>query len=83
MYNLGVFYAHGWGGLEASSEKAKQWLEAAANLGQENALAALGRTKDGSPPASPPGWLSCFSSLNSKTLLYYQQIYCFNFVCSI
>ncbi|CAH1406262.1 unnamed protein product [Nezara viridula] len=69
MYNLGVFYAHGWGGLEASNEKAKQWLEAAANLGQENALAALGRTKDGSPPASPPAIPKDWGFMDSRSTL--------------
>lgn len=48
-YNLGVFYAHGWGGLEASNITARKLFEEAAALGQPDAKAALGldsKTKD-------------------------------------
>lgn len=41
MYNLGVFYAHGWGGLEASSVEARKLFVKAAKLGQADAQAAL------------------------------------------
>lgn len=41
MYNLGVFYAHGWGGLEASSAEARKLFVKAAKLGQADAQAAL------------------------------------------
>ncbi|KAL1115591.1 hypothetical protein AAG570_005881 [Ranatra chinensis] len=41
-YNLGVFYAHGWGGLEANKVQAKRLIEEAARLGQPDALEALG-----------------------------------------
>lgn len=41
MYNLGVFYAHGWGGLEASAAEAHKLFVKAAKLGQADAQAAL------------------------------------------
>ncbi|XP_055693077.1 uncharacterized protein LOC129795646 [Lutzomyia longipalpis] len=41
MYNLGVFYVHGLGGLKRSRRVARQLFEAAAQLGQEDAQAAL------------------------------------------
>uniref|UniRef100_A0A1B6I4Q3 Uncharacterized protein n=1 Tax=Homalodisca liturata TaxID=320908 RepID=A0A1B6I4Q3_9HEMI len=41
MYNLGVFYAHGWGGLQANIETAKHLFGKAAKLGQPDAKAAL------------------------------------------
>ncbi|XP_075228419.1 uncharacterized protein LOC142328485 [Lycorma delicatula] len=40
-YNLGVFYAHGWGGLDADSRQAKKLFITAAALGQPEAQAAL------------------------------------------
>lgn len=54
-YNLAVFYAHGWGGLEASTGKARELLKAAAALGQSDAAAALGISKETLPPSSIPG----------------------------
>lgn len=42
MYNLGVFYAHGWGGLSPDNKKARQLFIEAAQLGQPDAKAALG-----------------------------------------
>lgn len=41
MYNLGVFYVHGWGGLKASSAEAHKLFVKAAKLGQADAQAAL------------------------------------------
>ncbi|XP_039289580.1 uncharacterized protein DDB_G0271670 [Nilaparvata lugens] len=41
MYNLGVFYAHGWGGLVADSTHARKLFTRAAMLGQREAQAAL------------------------------------------
>lgn len=43
MYNLGVFYAHGWGGLRADTEVAKALFTKAAKFGQPDAIAALGK----------------------------------------
>lgn len=42
MYNLGVFYAHGLGGLRKSRRNARECFLAAANLGQREAKIALG-----------------------------------------
>lgn len=42
MYNLGVYYARGLGGLRRSRTLAKKYFTAAADLGQEEAIAALG-----------------------------------------
>lgn len=42
MYNLGVFYAQGLAGLRASRSTAKKYFVAAAELGLEEAIAALG-----------------------------------------
>uniref|UniRef100_A0A6B2EBC4 Putative extracellular protein sel-1 n=1 Tax=Phlebotomus kandelakii TaxID=1109342 RepID=A0A6B2EBC4_9DIPT len=44
MYNLGVFYVHGLGGLKRSRRLARQLFQAAAQLGQEDAQAALKTT---------------------------------------
>lgn len=54
-YNLAVFYAHGWGGLEADTKKTKKLLKKAAALGQPDAVAALGLspTKSSHPPPIP------------------------------
>jgi len=41
MFNLGMFHAHGWGGVEVSSQKAKELFKAAANLGQDDAVKFL------------------------------------------
>lgn len=43
MYNLGVFYVHGWGGLRADIEVAKALFTKAAKFGQPDAIAALGK----------------------------------------
>lgn len=64
MYNLGVYYARGLGGLRRSRSMAKKCFMAAADLGLEDAIVALGSryTKPstrsssvsvGSPPGSP------------------------------
>lgn len=45
-YNLGVFYAHGWGGLKADSRRAKQLFLSAAAHGQPEAQAALNLCKE-------------------------------------
>ncbi|XP_054282477.1 uncharacterized protein LOC128999815 isoform X1 [Macrosteles quadrilineatus] len=42
-YNLGVFYAHGWGGLNADIDTARRLFTKAAQLGQPDAIAALER----------------------------------------
>lgn len=42
MYNLGVFYAQGLAGLRQSRSTAKKYFVAAADLGLEEAIAALG-----------------------------------------
>lgn len=42
MYNLGVYYARGLGGLRRSRSMAKKCFTAAADLGLEEAIAALG-----------------------------------------
>lgn len=49
MYNLAVFYAHGWGGLEADPIRARQLLVMAAKKGQPDAMAALGYPGQASP----------------------------------
>uniref|UniRef100_A0A1B6DZK5 Death ligand signal enhancer n=1 Tax=Clastoptera arizonana TaxID=38151 RepID=A0A1B6DZK5_9HEMI len=41
MYNLGVFYAHGWGGLKANVTHARHLFQQAAQLGQVDAQAAI------------------------------------------
>jgi hypothetical protein len=41
MYNLGVFYVHGWGGVPVDCNRARQLFVAAAELGQTNAQEAL------------------------------------------
>lgn len=57
MYNLGVFYAHGLGGLEKNRRAARACFNAAANLGQEDAINALYMRKrsDGGEPLSTYG----------------------------
>lgn len=47
MYNLGVFYAHGLGGLSKSRRAARACFNAAANLGQQDAIEALYLKKRG------------------------------------
>lgn len=42
IYNVGVFHAHGLGGLPKNRKLAKQFLVTAAKLGQEDARKALG-----------------------------------------
>lgn len=60
MYNLGVYYARGLGGLRRSRSMAKKYFTAAADLGLEEAIAALGpayrtrRDSMGSSVASTP-----------------------------
>lgn len=44
MYNLGVYYARGLGGLRRSRSMAKKYFTAAADLGLEQAIVALGPT---------------------------------------
>ncbi|RZF46427.1 hypothetical protein LSTR_LSTR012502 [Laodelphax striatellus] len=66
MYNLGVFYAHGWGGLVANSTHARNLFTRAAKLGQAEAQAALdlkasSRTTE-QPPNAPPKNKSSFST---------------------
>lgn len=41
--DLGVFYQEGRGGLEAQPEVALEWFRKAANQGDDNAMASLGR----------------------------------------
>jgi TPR repeat protein len=41
MYNLGVFYVHGWGGVPVDCNRARELFVAAAELGQTNAQEAL------------------------------------------
>ncbi|XP_019554663.3 uncharacterized protein LOC109424051 [Aedes albopictus] len=64
MYNLGVYYARGLGGLRRSRSMAKKCFTAAADLGLEDAIVALGSRYNkqpsrrssvfvGSPPGSP------------------------------
>jgi TPR repeat protein len=48
MYNLGVFYVHGWGGVPVDCNLARELFVAAAELGQPNAQEALAMV----PPAS-------------------------------
>jgi TPR repeat protein len=48
MYNLGVFYVHGWGGVPVDCNRARELFVAAAELGQTNAQEALSMV----PPAS-------------------------------
>uniref|UniRef100_A0A8D8BED6 Death ligand signal enhancer n=1 Tax=Culex pipiens TaxID=7175 RepID=A0A8D8BED6_CULPI len=55
MYNLGVYYARGLGGLRRSRSMAKRYFTAAADLGLEEAIVALGpayRTRRDSMGAS-------------------------------
>ncbi|KAJ9593954.1 hypothetical protein L9F63_014595 [Diploptera punctata] len=41
MYNLGVFHVRGWGGVQVDCGRARELFEAAAKLGQSNAIQAL------------------------------------------
>jgi len=41
MYNLGVFYVHGWGGLSPNREMAQKLFVTAADCGQGDAKRAL------------------------------------------
>lgn len=41
MYNLGVFYVHGWGGLAMDCDKAQKFFQKASSLGQQEAKNAL------------------------------------------
>jgi TPR repeat protein len=41
MYNLGVFYVHGWGGVPVDCNRARELFVAAAEMGQVNAQEAL------------------------------------------
>ncbi|KAF6212864.1 hypothetical protein GE061_010574 [Apolygus lucorum] len=56
MYNLGVFYVHGWGGLKQDTKRARQLFNEAAKQGQPDAKAALGM-KEAVPeiPSVPVG----------------------------
>lgn len=49
MYNLGVYYARGLGGLRRSRSMAKKYFTAAADLGLEEAIAALGPSYNKQP----------------------------------
>lgn len=71
MYNLGVYYARGLGGLRRSRSMAKKCFTAAADMGLEDAIAALGsrHSKDptrrgsvsfGSPSSSPQSMTAPF-----------------------
>jgi TPR repeat protein len=51
MYNLGVFYIHGWGGVPVDCNRARQLFIAAAELGQTDAKEALSMVT----PASSKG----------------------------
>lgn len=42
MYNLGVFHVHGTGGLVKNNRMARKYFTQAAELGQEDAIKALG-----------------------------------------
>lgn len=50
MYNLGVYYARGLGGLRRSRSMAKKYFTAAADLGLEEAIAALGPKHNNKQP---------------------------------
>lgn len=52
MYNLGVFYVHGWGGLTPDTEKARQLFQEAARKGQPDAQAALGMNETQNVPSN-------------------------------
>lgn len=72
MYNLGVYYARGLGGLRRSRTMAKKYLTAAADLGLEEAIAALGPKYNNEQPSrrdsmSTPGG-SSVSSPQSMTV---------------
>lgn len=45
MYNLGVFFARGLGGLTKDYKEAKKYFKLAADLGQVDAQIALGLRK--------------------------------------
>ncbi|BES91862.1 Sel1 repeat [Nesidiocoris tenuis] len=62
MYNLGVFYAHGWGGLSPDNKKARQLFIEAAQLGQPDAKAALGYQSDPHPTVPGDGTQSSIPS---------------------
>lgn len=50
MYNLAIFYVHGWGGLKCDREKAEDLMRKAAELGESNAKAVCeNRTKNSEP----------------------------------
>lgn len=46
MYNLGVFYVRGWGGLKRSRRAARECFDSAARLGQAEAQLALDMQND-------------------------------------
>lgn len=54
MYNLAVFYVHGWGGLKSNRQKAEELMQKAAALGEPKAKALCeNRSKKTTPPISP------------------------------
>uniref|UniRef100_A0A1L8DCF8 Putative extracellular protein sel-1 n=1 Tax=Nyssomyia neivai TaxID=330878 RepID=A0A1L8DCF8_9DIPT len=64
MYNLGVFYVQGIGGLKRSRRVARQLFEAAAQLGQEDAQAALKMRQK--PPTKAPDYNTTNISLTTS-----------------
>lgn len=53
MYNLAVFYIHGWGGLKSDRKQAEELMEKAAGLGEPNAKTLWeNRLKKATPPVA-------------------------------
>jgi len=82
MYNLGVFYVHGWGGVPVDCNRARELFVAAAEMGQVNAQEALAMV----PPANgtdSTGNSTCFLSsqdmrtwtyLTNLCIVYYEKL---------
>lgn len=77
MYNLGVFYVHGWGGVPVDCNRARELFVAAAEMGQVNAQEALAMV----PPANgtdSTGNSTCLLSSQDRDHLDlpYKLMYC-------
>lgn len=77
MYNLGVFYVHGWGGVPVDCNRARELFVAAAEMGQVNAQKALAMIPSANGTDST-GNSTCFlSSQDREDLdLPYKLMYC-------
>lgn len=70
MYNLGVFYVHGWGGVPVDCNHARELFVAAAELGQINAQEALAIVPPSNGKDSTGNSTCLLSSQDRKDLTY-------------